>query len=124
MFFEHYSLVPEVIWRWYSFQPKEIASRMDGSLLINFSAMDKLQSARELANRPFYINSAYRDEMHNSMIGGSPRSYHLEGRAFDISLKNFEKDKLIKILENAGFTGFGVNYNSFVHCDDGKERRW
>lgn len=124
MYFPHYTHIPADLWRWPHFAPKEIASKRDGSILISAQALDKLQDARDLAQRPFYITSAYRDELHNALIGGSPRSYHLEGRAFDISLRNFEKAELISILEQAGFTGLGISYRSFIHADTGRKRRW
>ncbi len=124
MYFEHWSMIPASLWRWTYFKPQEIASKRDGSILVNEDALDKLQRSRIIAGRPLFINSAYRDELHNAMIGGSPRSYHLEGRAFDISLRNFQKDELIRILISARFTGLGINYNSFVHADTGRKRQW
>lgn len=123
-YYAHHSYVPTSIWRWPNFTPQEIASNGNGSVLINPNAMDKLQYARELAKKPFFINSAYRDEQYNAMVGGVPRSYHLEGRAFDISLRNFSKSELIAILTEAGFTGLGVRYHSFVHADNGRKRQW
>ncbi len=124
MFFSHWSQIPSSYWRWKHFKPFELASKGNGSLLVNEAALDLLEAARIRMNRPFFINSAYRDEHHNAMIGGAPRSYHLEGRAFDISLRNQDKEKLIKILTQVGFTGLGVNYQSFVHADNGRKRRW
>lgn len=124
MFFSHWSKVPDSYWRWKHFKPHELASKGNGSLFVNEAAMDLLETARIDANKPFFINSAYRDEMYNAHVGGAPRSYHLEGRAFDISLRNHDKAKLITILEQAGFTGLGVNYQSFVHADNGYKRRW
>ena len=111
-------------WRWPNFSPQEIASHGDGSILIHEQSLDMLQAARNLAGKPFVINSAYRDELHNALVGGSPRSYHLEGRAFDISLNGHSKAELINILEKAGFTGLGISYKTFVHADTGRKRRW
>ena len=111
-------------WRWKDFTPQEIASRGDGGILVNEAALDTLQRARDLSGMPFVINSAYRDDLHNAMVGGSPRSFHLEGRAFDISLRGHNKTKLVNILEKAGFTGLGVNYQTFIHADTGPKRRW
>ncbi len=122
--FDHYSLVPESIWRWPNFGPKEIASKGNGSLLIDFDAMDKLQHARTFAGKPFIIHSAYRDELHNANVGGAPRSYHLEGKAFDIGLSGFNREDLVFILRKAGFTGFGIHYRNFVHADTGRKREW
>ncbi len=124
VFFDHHSQVPKDLWRWPNFRPAEIASKGNGSILINFDAMDKLQAGRIIAGKPFIIHSAFRDELYNAMVGGAPRSYHVEGRAFDIGISNFRKDELVAILKQAGFTGFGLNYRSFVHADTGRERNW
>jgi zinc D-Ala-D-Ala carboxypeptidase len=123
-YFSHHSLVPASLWRWPNFQPREIACKGSGAILIDFRAMDMLQTARHWAGRPFHIHSAYRSELHNAMVGGAPRSYHLEGRAFDIGLEHFQKEELVSILMRAGFTGFGLHYGSFVHVDTGKKRGW
>jgi uncharacterized protein YcbK (DUF882 family) len=123
-FYTHHSKVPPSLWRWPSFAPSEIASRGNGSILIDFDAMDKLQRARELCGKPFVIHSAYRDDMHNAMVGGKPRSYHLEGRAFDIGLTGHTKEELLQVLKEAGFTGFGLHYVTFVHADTGSKREW
>jgi uncharacterized protein YcbK (DUF882 family) len=119
---EHY--IPLFKKRWPNFSPKEVASKGDGTLLIDEHALDCLQKARDIAGKPLIINCGYRDELHNALVGGAPRSYHLEGRAFDISLRGFTKAELIKICEQAGFTGFGVNYSTFLHVDTGRKRRF
>lgn len=124
LFFEYHNLVPKEVWRWPNFTPIEIASKGNGSILIDFDAMDKLQLARTIAGKPFHIHSAYRDDLYNALIGGAPRSYHVEGRAFDIGISNFRKEELLVILKQAGFTGFGINYKTFVHADTGRGRAW
>jgi uncharacterized protein YcbK (DUF882 family) len=123
-FYPHHSKVPLSVWRWPNFTPKEIASKGNGSILIDFESMDTLQRARELAGRPFVIHSAYRDDLHNALVGGKPRSYHMEGKAFDIGLEGFHKAELLPILKAAGFNGFGLHYASFIHADTGRKREW
>lgn len=122
IFFDHYSEIPQELWRWKNFYPHEIACRGTGSIIINFDALDRLQLARDKAGRPIYINSAYRSPYHNAFVGGSIRSYHLRGVAFDPSLVGFEKKELYEILKAVGFTGFGLNYRSFLHADRGPRR--
>lgn len=124
IFFEHYSKVPKDLWRWPNFAPVEIASKGNGSILINFRALDTLQYARTLARKPFIIHSAYRDPLHNAMVGGAPRSYHLDGVAFDVGLEGFKKKELEYFLRQAGFTGFGLNYQTFIHADTGRRREF
>lgn len=123
-FYSHYSQVPPSVWRWPDFTPREIASRGDGSILINSAALDRLQAARTAAGKPFIIHCGYRDELHNAAVGGAPRSMHLEGRAFDIGLDGFTKPELLAVLEQAGFTGLGLRYTTFIHADTGRKRRW
>ncbi len=49
---------------------KEIEYNMDAEFLA------KLDKARELANIPFTINSAYRSPEQNARVGGKPNSSH------------------------------------------------
>lgn len=111
-------------WRWENFTPIEIASKGDGSLLLHEAGMDALQRARDIAQAPFRITSAYRDPIHNARVGGAPRSSHKEGHAFDIALAGHDRDELIAILTEAGFRGLGIRYRTFVHADLGRFRRW
>lgn len=121
--FEHWSKVPRSIWVWENFTPKEIASRGDGSILIVPEALDKLQKLRNMLGRPLFIDSAYRDAIHNARVGGAPLSNHRKGIAFDINLINQDKDKLYNAAKACDFTGFGF-YNSFLHIDCGEPREW
>ncbi len=124
MLYRHWSDVPETAWGWPHFSPRELASKGNGSLLVVPAALDVLETARVMADRPFYITSAYRDPIHNALVGGAPLSRHKQGDAFDISLRGHSKDTLINILRAAGFRGFGINYAAFVHADLGRERSW
>lgn len=124
MFFNHWSEVPENYWKWQYFKPYELASKGDGSLLVDELALNKLEQVRIIIKRPIYINSAYRDDLYNAQIGGAPLSYHVEAKAFDISLENQNKENLFYIAKQVGFTGFGLNYNNFLHVDTGHKRSW
>lgn len=123
IFVSNYLEFPIERWRWKNFTPLEIASKGDQSLLINTTAMDMLQALRDRMGVPLIINSGYRDPEHNKAIGGKPNSYHLKGKAFDISFKGLDKDLLYKNAKLVGFTGFG-HYPDFLHVDCGKKREW
>ncbi len=123
MYFSHFSQIPDYLWHWPSFSKKELASRGGGSFLLVESALDKLQSARNLMNNEFIIHSAYRDPLHNARIGGAPLSRHKYGDAFDIGIKNHNKEELYNICLQVGFSGFGF-YPSFLHVDCGPKRHW
>ena len=44
-----------------------------------------LDPARELLGMPIRVNSGYRSKELNEVVGGAKRSYHLSGRAADIT---------------------------------------
>jgi uncharacterized protein YcbK (DUF882 family) len=121
--YSHYSQVEWDYSRWPNFSPKEIASKGDGSLLVNEEALDTLQRARNIVEKPFIIPSAYRDPLHNARVGGAPLSQHKLGTAFDILLENHNRMDLLKACQVVGFTGFGF-YSTFLHVDTGRARYW
>lgn len=90
---------------------KEIEYKMD----VDFLA--KLDQARELANIPFIINSAYRSEEHNRHIGGKENSSHLRGLAVDISVTDSRTRFIVlEALISVGFNRIGIA-NTFIHVD-------
>ena len=94
-----------------------------GNRFIQKEAIDKLQKTRDIIQTPLIITSAARCPLHNTRVGGAPRSQHRATKirpstAFDILLKNIDKDDLIEAAKLAGFKGFGINYNSFLHVDN------
>ena len=92
----------------------------DGNM--NQEFLDKLDQARELANIPFKINSAYRSPEHNAKIGGKPNSSHLRGLAVDISVKDSRSRFIIlEALISVGFNRIGIA-DTFIHVDDDKEK--
>jgi len=95
---------------------KEIEENMD----IDFLA--KLDKAREYANIPFIITSAYRTKEHNAKIGGVANSSHLKGLAVDIRV-NSSKERffVLNALILVGFNRIGVA-ETFIHVDDDKEK--
>lgn len=110
-------------WRWRHFMPRELASKGDGSLLVDEDALDRLELARRILGQPLLILSAYRDPLHNAKVGGAPLSMHKQGKAFDIRLAGLDKWQLLSACQKAGFTGFGF-YLTFLHVDTGKPRTW
>lgn len=121
--YAHWRDIPAGIWHWPNFVPAEIASRRDGSLLLIEDAVDRLQWARSRLNEPFRINSAYRDPIHNAMVGGAALSRHKFGDAFDISLAGHDRRDLFEVCMAAGFQGRGF-YQTFLHVDMGRARFW
>ena len=76
-----------------------------------------LEKLRAMINRPIHINSGYRCEKHNQLIGGASKSYHLKGMAADISVKGMDSQELFSYCEKIEeFHGLGC-YRSWVHVD-------
>ena len=79
--------------------------------------LDRLDEARHIAQVPFRINSGFRTEQHNAMVGGTDTSPHLTGWAADISATSSNRRwVIIHALLQAGFTRIGVA-DTFVHVD-------
>lgn len=109
---------------------------MDGSIMpINVyhnmvKVANQLQTLRNYIGKPIRVNSAYRSEDYNKVIGGVKNSQHIMGRAADIVVKGMtpiEVSKIIEELINKGDMlqgGLGI-YSSFVHYDiRGTKARW
>ena len=77
----------------------------------------KLDLAREIAEVPFRINSAYRCQKHNQLVGGVKDSAHLSGLAVDIAcLNSSDRIKILRGLIIAGFRRIGIG-KTFIHVD-------
>jgi uncharacterized protein YcbK (DUF882 family) len=89
---------------------KNIEHKMD----VNF--LCKLDEAREYAEIPFIINSAYRSPEHPLSIS-NPTSSHIKGLAVDISAKDSRQRFLIlDALFMVGFNRIGIA-GTFIHVD-------
>lgn len=127
--FDHWSEVPDSVWPCRYFTKQEVACRGTGELYVNRDVLLKLDHFRSLLGRPVSLSSAFRSGYHNSKIGGAILSSHtIKGSngptAFDIKLNGMDKETIRRVAEQAGFVGFGLSYNSFVHIDNGKKRIW
>lgn len=123
--YSHYSEVPASEWRWPSFSPREIASKGEGELLVDYDALDTLQRLRDLLGTPMIITSAYRSPAHNKRVDGAKQSKHMEGIAFDVRMDNYDPHEFEAAARTVGFKGFGYYQKSgFMHIDTGPERSW
>jgi zinc D-Ala-D-Ala carboxypeptidase len=94
---------------------KEIEYNMD----LDFLA--KLDKAREYAEIPFVINSAYRSPEHPESIK-NPTSSHIKGLAVDIRTTDSRtRYKVLNALIHVGFNRIGIA-DTFIHVDDDKEK--
>lgn len=123
---DHYTDPKPDPWPWPNFSPYELASNGDGSVQIDNEAGDKLQSLRTEWGKPLTLNSAYRDPIYNTSINGAKLSKHMLGQAFDISVRSWlkiDKQEFKELAWRHGFRGFG-GYDSFIHIDIGRARKW
>ena len=82
----------------------------------------KLDTAREIAGIPFYINSGVRCSKHNADVGGAKGSSHLTGKAADIRADTGKKYfAILRGLIGAGFTRIGLGGN-YIHVDVDKAK--
>jgi len=89
---------------------KDIEYKMD----VDFLA--KLDEAREYAEIPFIINSAYRSPEHKESIK-NPTSSHIKGLAVDIKAKDSRtRGIILEALRSVGFTRIGIS-KTFIHVD-------
>lgn len=78
----------------------------------------------------FEVISGYRSPATNAMLrrtgdGVARRSLHMEGRAIDVRLRNFETARLHAAALSLGQGGVGYYPESdFVHLDTGRVRTW
>lgn len=82
------------------------------------STMSKLDTAREIADIPFVINSAYRSSAHDKSKGRSGTGAHTLGRAVDIRCNDSgSRFKILNAIIKAGFNRIGIA-KTFIHADD------
>jgi hypothetical protein len=80
-------------------------------------------------NTRLYINSGYRSPQYNARIDGAAQSFHMTGKATDISMTNgldnsqSTRNQFIKIASQEGLLGIGT-YSTFIHVDIGNRRTW
>jgi|TARA_R110002012_G_C11419448_1_gene588042 zinc D-Ala-D-Ala carboxypeptidase len=98
--------------------PDEVGSgkKMDKEFL------EKLDYARHNAGIPFKINSGYRTEVRNTLVGGRFGSSHKKGLAADIGYTGSRQRYLIlSALMDVGINRFGIA-KTYIHCDVDKEK--
>ena len=123
--YAHWKQVPRTwsAWPWRHFIPKEIACKGTGKLSVNTGLLDKLDLLRSRLGHPLSVSSVFRTPYHNAKVGGAPRSMHLFGLAADIQIVGEDKNLILELAKDLGFTGFGY-YRTFLHVDLGRKREW
>ena len=123
--YDHWSEVPRTwsAWPWHFFSPEECACTGTGKLSISDRLIGKLDILRGRLGFPLIVSSVFRTPYFNAKVGGAPRSMHLFGLAADIPIVGKDKNLILEIAKDLGFTGFGY-YRTFLHVDLGRKREW
>ena len=74
------------------------------------SLAQNLEAVRRLLGHPIHINSAYRNEQVNTLLGSKPTSAHCKGLAADIICPAFgsPRDIVVAII------GSGIQYDQII----------
>ena len=88
---------------------------------MSFTLIDALDWLRETMGVPFTVTSGYRCPAHNKAVGGAPKSFHLFGKAADITVT---RKILLPLIYKIGivskrFNGMGLSENKLIHFDVG-----
>jgi uncharacterized protein YcbK (DUF882 family) len=78
----------------------------------------KLDDLRGKLNLPLVVTSGFRCPKHNKEVGGKPNSYHLVGKAVDIStegMNDFQRHQFLSLVKER-FKGIGIGH-TFIHMD-------
>ena len=82
----------------------------------------RLNTARGITGIPFKINSGYRTDEHNLLVGGRWGSSHKKGLAVDISYTGSrERYLIVSALLEVSINRIGIA-ESFIHCDVDKSK--
>jgi len=91
-------------------------SDVPGKVYIEMELIEKLELFRLHIGGPLIISSGYRTAKWNRMVKGSENSRHMLGQAADISMSQYDKDRILAFAVHAGFKGIGF-YDGFIHLD-------
>mgnify|MGYP002624681816 CR=1 FL=1 len=100
-----------------------------GFNIIDNDLVNIIQEIRDEVNEPIRINSGCRCAKHNQRVGGVRNSFHLQGKAADLSCKSGGRkifDAINKLKGEGRLTGlkYYILYKTknFVHVDVGRTR--
>jgi zinc D-Ala-D-Ala carboxypeptidase len=100
-----------------NFDRSEFACPCCGVERMQADYMNKIDIARDHARVPFVVNSGYRCLKHNTEVGGTKNSSHMEGYAGDVKAQNnHHRYRIVRGLIIAGFTRILI-YQTFIHAD-------
>jgi len=108
--------------KYFTHEEFDCPTKKGSGKLMEKNFLEMIDSAREIAGIPFYINSGYRTPEHNQAIGGSKNSSHMRYCAADIHCANGpDRLTMVYALIKAGFRRIGIA-KTFVHCDSDRNK--
>lgn len=100
------------------FSDKSLSCPCCGESKMSPDFMEALEAFRVEYGEPIILNSAYRCPDHNLAVGGVAGSYHVLGRAADLSAPTVkQRMKFMELAKRHGLLGVGLGHN-FVHLDN------
>lgn len=104
--------------------------REDKSIAMNTMVLDILYGMQHWFGvhgllHPIILDSGFRTQRTNKLVGGKDHSYHLSGEAADVRMQDVPVSYLgeLALRLRGGGVGFYPNRN-FVHVDNGGIRTW
>lgn len=123
--YESYADVDDEEWRMIcgtgapKFSPYELRSPDTNEVVFDRRLLSSLHFIRRYTG-PITVNSAYRTKGYNANVGGGSMSYHLYGKAVDISLRGHDRYEVLRRAIESGIKGIGIYSQSegdFMHLD-------
>ena len=85
---------------------------------VDVRLIEVLEGLRQYYGTAVTVLSGCRCKSHNSLVGGSPKSQHLLGRAADIVVSEHSPQKIQKHLNDIYPNELGIgSYETFTHID-------
>lgn len=104
------------------FSIKDFRCPCCGKAQMDIHFLQKLEEARDLAERPWVIISGYRCKDYNVEVGGVQDSAHIYGKAVDIATPTPKKRlEVFKYAVRADFDRLGIAEN-YIHLDTDESR--
>jgi len=92
-------------------------SRGNGDLILRGELIHRAELLRTiLGGKPVIVNSCFRDERYNVLVGGVSLSQHKEGAALDVVVVGVSPSNVGRAGRKAGFRFIQV-YSGFTHLD-------
>ena len=92
-------------------------SRGNGDLILRGELIYRAEILRKLlGNKPMIVNSCFRDERYNFLVGGVDKSQHKLGKALDVVVVGVSPTNVGILARKAGFTFIQI-YSGFCHMD-------